>query len=217
MRDTPAGRRPGGNPALTLQRMEMLFLMGLTSLDGVFPVIPSEVAVLAAGVLAHTLWPVVLAAAVGVFIGDHLAYGLARSVVGPRLISRSKRISRAVGVAAGHLDRRAPMLIVASRFLPGGRVTMNLACGTAAVPLLRFTPASAVAALAWATYTAGLGYMGGATFAENPLLGIAAGLGLSVALGGVIELIRRRSAARRASTTGRSTPGAGIEPVSGVR
>jgi len=184
---------------MTLMTSPLLYplLAGLGSLDGVLPMIPSEAAVLAAGVYAHTgtpsLWLVVVTVALGLFIGDHLAYGLSRSVLGPRLIRRSARVSRAVAAAGRHLDRRAGLLIVTSRFLPGGRVTMNAACGTARVPLSRFSPASAVAALAWAAYTAGLGYLGGAAFVDNPLLGLAVGLGLSFLLGGVVELIRRRS------------------------
>jgi membrane protein DedA with SNARE-associated domain len=159
---------------------------------------------LAAGVFAHTGAPslllVVVATAPGVFIGDHLAYGLSRSVLGPRLIRRSKRVSRAVATAGRHLDRRSGLLIVTSRFLPGGRVTMNAACGTARLPLSRFSPASAIAALAWAAYTAGLGYLGGAAFVENPLLGVAVGLGLSFAFGGIVELIRRRATRRKRPT-----------------
>lgn len=167
-----------------------LLLTVLCSLDGVLPMIPSEAAVLAAGVYARSsVMAVVLATALGVFIGDHLAYGLARSVVGPRLVRSSEKVRRAVSKMAGP---RAGSLIVASRFLPGGRVTANLACGTARLPLRRFSPASAVAALAWAAYTAGLGYAGGAAFAENPLLAVAVGLGLSFVLGGVAEMVRRR-------------------------
>jgi membrane protein DedA with SNARE-associated domain len=184
-------------------------LASLCSLDGVLPMIPSEAVVLAAGVFTHTGTPslllVVVATALGVFIGDHLAYGLSRSVFGPRLISRSKRVSRAVAAAGRHLDHRAGLLIVTSRFLPGGRVTMNAACGTARLPLSRFSPASAIAALAWAAYTAGLGYLGGATFVENPLLGLAVGLSLSFAFGGIVELIRRRVTRRKVSARSAST------------
>jgi membrane-associated protein len=190
-------------------------LTGLSSLDGVLPMVPSEAAVVTAGVFSHTgtpnLWVVVVATALGVFAGDHLAYGLSRSVFGPRLISRSKHVSQAVGAASRQLDRRAGLLIVTSRFLPGGRVTMNAACGTARLPLSRFSPASAVAALAWAAYMAGIGFLGGAAFVENPLLALAVGIGLSIGLGSVIELIRRRvgigrprqqAAARPAATVG---------------
>ena len=185
----------GGSPLL------LPLLVGLCGLDGVLPVIPSEPVVLAAGVFSHAGTPsfvlVVVASALGVFIGDHLAYGLSRTVLGPRLICRSKHVRRAVAAAGPQLDRRAVLLIVTSRFLPGGRVTMNVACGTAGLPLSRFSPASAMAALAWAAYTAGLGFVGGAAFLENPLVGIAVGLGLSFAFGGVVDLIRR-FATRRA-------------------
>jgi membrane-associated protein len=176
-------------------------LTALTALDGVLPMIPSEAIVLAAGVFAHAAMPslllVVASAGLGAFLGDHLAYGVARSVFGPRLIGRSKHLSRAVAAAARQLNRRGGPLIVASRFLPGGRTTMNAACGTTRYPLSRFTPASAVAALAWAAYTAGLGFLGGAAFVANPLLGLAVGLGLSFAMGAAIELIRRRADRRR--------------------
>ena len=180
-------------------------LTALTTLDGVLPMIPSEGAVLAAGVFAPGGTPnlllVVLATALGVFIGDHLAYGLSRSVLGPRLIRGSRRVGRAVAAAGRQLDHRPGLLIVTSRFLPGGRVTMNAACGTARVPLRLFSPASALAALAWAAYTAGLGFLGGAAFVENPLFGLGVGVALSVALGGVIEMVRRRAAGRAARTS----------------
>ncbi|MEV4758150.1 serine hydrolase [Micromonospora sp. NPDC049559] len=196
-------------------------LAGLGSLDGVLPMIPSEAAILTAGVFAHTGAPslllVVVATALGVFIGDHLAYGLSRSVLGPRLINRSKYARRAVAVAGRQLDRRAGLLIVTSRFLPGGRVTMNAACGTARVPLSRFSPASAIAALAWAAYMAGLGYLGGAAFVENPLLGLAVGLALSFACGGIVELVRRWTARRAPRAAGAADPGRGRSPAAASR
>jgi membrane-associated protein len=109
-------------------------------------------------------------------------------------------LRRAVAAAGRHFDRRAGLLIVTSRFVPGGRVTMNAACGTARVPLRRFTPASAIAAVAWAVYVTGIGYLGGTAFAENPLLGLAVGFGLSFVFGGVVKIVRqRRAPAQRAA------------------
>lgn len=183
-------------PVESLMASPLLYplLAGLCSLDGVVPMIPSEAAILAAGVFAHAGTPslllVIVATALGVFTGDHLAYGLSRSIFGSRLISRSGKVSRAVAAAGRQLDRRPALLIVTSRFLPGGRVAMNLACGSVRLPLSRFSPASAIAALAWSAYTAGLGFLGGAAFTENPLLGLAIGLGLSFALGTVVVRTR---------------------------
>jgi membrane-associated protein len=177
-------------------------LTGMTAADGVLPMIPSEAVVLASGVFAHSGAPNVLLViafvALGIFAGDHVAYALSRSVLGPRLIHRSKRLTRAVGVAASQLDRRGSLLIVTSRFVPGGRVTLNAACGTTQLPLARFSPASAVAALAWAAYTVGLGYLGGAAFVAHPVLGLLTGLVLSFALGAGIELVRKKKAGRPA-------------------
>ncbi|WP_249998477.1 DedA family protein [Actinoplanes sp. M2I2] len=176
----------------------------LSSADGVVPIIPSEAVVLAAGVFAGTgpgLPLVVLATAAGVFAGDHLAYYLSRTALGPRLLGRSPRVERAVATAGRRLQGRAGLLIVTSRFLPGGRVTMNVAAGTTRLPLSRFSPASAIAALAWATYVAGLGVLGGAAFVANPLLGIAVGLGVSFLVAGLVELISRRRGHRAAQPT----------------
>lgn len=173
-------------------------LGGMTAADAVLPIIPSEGAVLAAGVFAHSGTPnallVTACVALGIFTGDHLAYALSRSVLGPRLIHRSKRLTRTVAAASNQLDQRGSLLIVTSRFVPGGRVTLNAACGMTRLPLTRFSPASAVAALAWAAYTVGLGYLGGAAFVAHPLLGLLIGLGLSVALGTAAELICKRVA-----------------------
>lgn len=190
-------------------------LSSLSSLDGVLPMVPSEAVVLAAGVFSHAGRPsmslIVVATALGVFVGDHLAYGLSRSVFGPRLIGRSEHVSRAVAAAGRHLDGRAGLLIVTSRFLPGGRVTVNAACGTARLPLSQFSPASAVAALAWAAYMAGLGFLGGAAFVENHLLGLAVGIGLSIVFGSIIEMIRRRVTRRPAWSA--EIGGGAIAPV----
>lgn len=173
-------------------------LAALSGLDGVVPIVPSEAALLTAGVFAGTgtpsLWLVVAAAAIGVFVGDHVVYALSRSAFGPRLLGRFPRIGRAVAAAGRRLDRHGGRLIVMSRFVPGGRVTMNVASGTARVPLSRFSPASAIAAVAWALYHTGLGVIGGAAFVANPLIGVAIGLGLSLVVGGVVELVRRRPA-----------------------
>jgi len=171
---------------------------GLCGLDGLLPMIPSEAAVLAAGVVADAdpgrLLLVVAATALGMFAGDHLAYAAARGAVGTWLRGRSALVDRAVTAAHRQLDRRALPLILASRFVPGGRVAVNVAAGTARLPLRRFTPAAALAALVWSVYITTIGLVGGAAFGDNPLLGIAAGLTLSLALGGVVELVRRRTA-----------------------
>jgi membrane-associated protein len=180
-------------------------VFALTTLDAVVPVIPSEAIVLAAGVFAAgsgaapSLPLVIAAAAAGVWAGDHLAYFVGRSVLGNKLVMRSGRLRKAVGLAAKQLDRRGGGLIVTSRFIPGGRITMNLVSGMTRFPLARFTRASALGAVGWATYTVALGFIGGTAFAANPLLGLALGFGLSIGITALIEHVRRRRSQRVAA------------------
>lgn len=178
-------------------------LTALGGLDGIAPIIPSEIALITAGLFSRTGTPVlllvVLAYAAGVVLGDHLVYGLSRSVFGTRLLGRFPRIGAAVDAGGRQLERRAGWVIVVSRFVPGGRVTTNIACGTTGLPLSRFSPASAVAALAWSGYYGGLGVFGGAAFLQKPMLGLLAGLAVSSAIGGVVPLVKRLRVMRRRS------------------
>jgi membrane protein DedA with SNARE-associated domain len=171
----------------------------LTTLDGFLPMIPSEAVVLTAGVFAASsgvphLPLVIASAAAGVWVGDHIAYAVGRSVLGSKLVMRSRRLRTAAAAAGRQLDRRGGGLIVTSRFIPGGRYTMNVVSGMTRFPLARFSPAAAVAAVGWAGYTVALGLLGGTAFAANPLLGLALGFGLSLGITAVVELIRRRKA-----------------------
>jgi membrane-associated protein len=170
---------------------------GFAAADVLFPVIPSEGAVIAAGVFAAATGvpnlPLVMAvAAAGAFVGDHIAYGIGRSVLGPRLVRRSKRLAKAVDVIARQLDKRGGTLIVTSRFVPGGRTAVTAACGLTGYPLARFSRAAGAAAVLWSLYTGAIGFVGGVAFAANPMLGLVVGLGLSLAITGVVELIRYR-------------------------
>jgi membrane protein DedA with SNARE-associated domain len=151
--------------------------------------------VIAAGVFAAAtgtphLLLTIAAAAVGAFVGDHLSYAIGRSFLGPKLLARSKRLRAAVGGISRQLDQRGRTMIVAARFIPGGRTAVTLACGSAGYPLRRFTGATALAAAIWATYSGAIGFLGGAAFAANPILGLAVGIGLSIGITGAVELVR---------------------------
>ena len=170
-------------------------VFGLAAMDVLFPVIPSEGAVIAAGVFAAAtgtpnLLLVMGLAAAGAFVGDHVAYGIGRSVLGPRLIRRSARLGKAVDAISRQLDRRGGTLIVTSRFIPGGRTAVTAACGTSGYPLRRFSKAAAIAAVLWALYCGLIGFIGGTAFTANPVLGLMVGMGLAFGLSGLAELVR---------------------------
>lgn len=175
-------------------------LFALAALDGVFPVVPSEGAVISVGVLAATgdaSVPAVLgAAAAGAIAGDHLSY-LVGHLASDRL-RRSRRRRSALARAAHLLERRGASLIVVSRYVPGGRTATTLAAGSARYPLRTFSGATTVAGLTWATTSTLIGVLGGRAFEDRPRLGLALGLGVSLVLAGGIEVVHRARAPRRA-------------------
>ena len=68
--------------------------------------------------------------------------------------------------------------------------------GTVGYPLRSFTLFDAVAAFSWALYSAAIGYIGGHAFEEDPIKGLALGLGLALLLAGMIEVVRHVRARR---------------------
>jgi membrane protein DedA with SNARE-associated domain len=67
----------------------------------------------------------------------------------------------------------------------------TFACGTARYPYRRFLVVDSCAALAWATYTALLGYVGGNTFRDALWQPLLIGLGVAFVLGVAAEASRR--------------------------
>jgi membrane-associated protein len=181
------------------------FLFGVAALDVVFPVVPSETSVILAGVIAGTgdlaVVLVIAFAAAGAVAGDNVSYWIGRKA-GNRLVGRFFRGERRKRIdwAEAQLDERGGYLIIVGRFIPGGRTAITLTCGLLEMPWRRFIAFDVAAGLAWGTYAALLGYVGGRTFEENPLRGFLLAFAVALALTGFIEayrwLRRRRALAR---------------------
>lgn len=173
-------------------------LFALAAVDAVFPVVPSEAAVITAGVLAAAdrldILVVIAVSAAGAWVGDNGSYLIGRQLGRPvhrRLLERPKA-RRRVEWAGGQLDERGTYLVVIARFIPGGRTATTFTAGLVRYPWpTRFGPLTVLAALLWATYAGFLGYLGGRIFIERPVYGIALAFAIagSVALG--VELVRR--------------------------
>ena len=78
--------------------------------------------------------------------------------------------------------------------IPAGRTVTTFACGTTGYPYRGFFAADSLAALAWATYTAMLGYVGGNAFKDALWQPLLIGLGVAFALGATAEAWRRARA-----------------------
>jgi membrane protein DedA with SNARE-associated domain len=181
-----------------------LALWGFAALDGFFPAIPSETLVVTAGVFAAAngepnLYAVIVVAAIGAFIGDHVSYALGRGA-GGRLLDRlepgTKRHA-AIQWARRSLEDRGGLVLVVARYVPGGRTAVTLTMGSVRYPLRSFTPFAALAAVSWGAYCALVGFIGGKAFEDNPLKGVVLGIGLALAVTLVVELVRHRLRKRK--------------------
>jgi membrane-associated protein len=177
------------------------------ALDVLIPVLPSESAVIALGaVTAGSADPrialLVGLAAFGAFLGDNVAY-LAGRRFGPavdRRLFAGERGARRRDWARRSLERFGVRVIIACRFIPGGRTAVTLTCGLIGYPVGRFRAATAVAGVLWACYAFFLGRLGGKLFEDRPWLGLLLALGLALGISLLIE------AGRRIWRHGRSAP-----------
>jgi membrane-associated protein len=171
-------------------------VLGVAALDAIFPVVPSEATVITAAAVATSgrlsLVLVFLAAAAGAVIGDNVGYAIGRLSSGTvRRLARAPRAKRGMAWAERGLAERGATIVVASRFVPGGRTGTMLAAGVTHFRWLRFLLFDLVAAVCWAGYACGLGALGGVAFADRPLAAVALALGLAAVLAGGIEGGRR--------------------------
>jgi membrane-associated protein len=172
-------------------------VLAFAALDAVFPLVPSEATAIAAGVLAGAgdlhVALVLGAAAAGALIGDNSAYGVGRGT--GRFMSRRLLRGRQAW-AERMLDERGGLLIVAARFIPGGRTAATVTAGLTRMRWTRFARAAAAAAALWATFAVGLGYAGGQAFEDKPWLGLVAAFSLAAAIALTVELARRYRTSR---------------------
>lgn len=188
----------------------------LAAVDSFLPLVPSETAVITAGVFAATGEPhvvlVIVAAAVGAFFGDHLSYFGGRFAADrwvrrrphryrwPAVLLRGAvRRRTAVRWAAQTLARRGGFILLAARFIPGGRTAVTLSTGAVEYPLRLFSPFDALGTVSWGIYCAMLGYLGGKVFRDNLIGGLLLGLGLAAAVTAVAEATRRIRQGHRSS------------------
>lgn len=198
--------------------LSYLLAVLIPALDAVFPVLPSETAIIALGVAtAGSADPriavLVACCAAGAFLGDNLCYLLGRRF-GPRAERRffgGVKGARRRAWAAGSLERYGMPLIVVCRFIPGGRTAVTLCCGIVGYPRRRFLAATALAGAIWASYSFFLGRLGGRAFEDKPWAGLLLSFGVTLAVSGLIEVARR--ARGRRSPAGPAGPARPAAPV----
>lgn len=211
--------------ALVGSPLVFLALYAVAAIDGFFPPIPSESIVIALASLSVStgepnLWVVGVVAAAGAFTGDQIAYSIGRRVPVRNLrFMRGRTAQRALTWAERALAERGAAFIIAARYVPIGRVAVNMTAGAVGFNRLRFTILAAIAAVTWALYSVMLGVGAGHVLKDQPLLGVLVGVVGGVLLGLVIDplikrfVLLRSRRGRRGVTTAAPAGPPSVAPV----
>ncbi|MGM7665626.1 DedA family protein [Microbacterium sp. A93] len=192
-----------------------LVMFATAVIDGFFPPIPSETVLVAAAAVAASTGEVnlpllIAVAALGAVIGDNIAYAIGRSV-GTRRFAwmRRPRVAAAFERAQRTLNGNGALLILGARYIPVGRVVVNMSAGALGYSWRRFLPISAVAGLTWAIYSALIGMLAGHWLEDQPFLSVVFGVAFALVIGLIIDRVaaarRRRVAAVVADTAAVTT------------
>jgi len=176
--------------------LAVIFVIAL--LDSVVPVVPSETTVIIGGVAAgagdQNLLLVIVAGAIGAFIGDNLAYLIGRSFHGPisRRASRKPSTQQRLDWAEKQVRERGGLLLVTARFIPGGRTALTISCGLTQQPQRWFVKWVALAVSIWATYAAVLGAIFGKALQDNHTAAFLIAFLTALSINVIIEVVRKR-------------------------
>lgn len=201
--------------ALAASPWVFVVLYGLATLDGFFPPVPSESVVIALAALSVSagspnFWWLGAVAAAGAFTGDLVAYTIGRRIPVRRLrIMRGRRAQEALDWAEHALAERGAAFIIAARYVPVGRVAVNMTAGAVGFPRARFVVLAGIAAVTWSIYSVMLGIGAGVWLEEHPHIAVVVGVLGGMLLGLIIDplvkralvLWGRRGRASRAVTT----------------
>jgi membrane protein DedA with SNARE-associated domain len=176
----------------------------LPALDALLPIVPSETAIITLGVATAgstdpRIGVLVALAAFGAWCGDNFNYLLGRWF-GPWVVRRflsGERGTRQRVWAERSLDHYGWRLIIACRFIPGGRTAVTLTCGLIGYNHRAFMSATAVAAAIWSSYAFFIGRLGGKAFEDKPWAGLLLALGVVLAVSGLVEVYRRLRARQK--------------------
>lgn len=189
--------------ALMLGALESPWMLVIVLLacavDAILPPVPSESVLVGAAAVAAstgelaTVGVIALVAAAGAWLGDNAVFRLGRAVGTERWRwIRSARAVAAIDGARRGLDRRGALVILTGRFIPMGRVAVDLAAGATGYSARRFALTSAGAVSLWAAYSVGIGVWFGQWLGESPLLAAGLGVVVAIVLGIAIDRLLRR-------------------------
>lgn len=186
----------------------LIVVLACCLIDGFFPPVPSESVVVGLAAVAATAgvpnpWLLMLVAAMGAFLGDNIAYLLGRRVGTRRWRwMRGPRMQVAFRWAGRELMKRPASLILVARFVPIGRVAVNLTAGATRFAHGRFVALTVLSAVLWAAYSVAIGLFFGQWFEDNHLLGAIVAIVCAIGLGIVVDILITRFRGRLPEESG---------------
>lgn len=201
-------------------------LFGFATVDGFFPPVPSESLVIALASLSTStgtplLWGVMVVAALGAFAGDQIAFQIGRAVRIRDLRGfRGRRGQVLLDWAERALRERGAAFIIAARYIPVGRVAVNMTAGALGFQRRRFMLLTAIAAVTWSVYSTLIGIGTGTVLGHSPLVGVVAGVVGGFVIGLLVDWVLRRwlrieAPSAPVATPDEPAPGT-VPPVTGV-
>ncbi|WP_051299163.1 DedA family protein [Arthrobacter castelli] len=163
------------------------------TVSAMIPPVPSTTLFVALGSLsAQTdhLNPYLLAAAMlaGAVAGDAATFFVARRFnLTERKFFSGRRWQSGFQAARTRLGRKGLPLVLTSRFVPLGRLTLNVAAAMVPQPLRRFMAHSVLAGVLWSAYSVGVGTVSGALPQLSTEFAVLLAIAVSLALGTAIN------------------------------
>lgn len=157
--------------------------------------VEGELAYVAAAALVasgrlNPVW-VVIAGTIGAAIGDQVYFYLFRGRLA-RWIARFPSLEHSAVPLVALVRRRATMMVLLIRFVPGLRVALTAACVYVEVPPLKFSILNTITALVWAVVLLVLvAWFGPASLARLGLGGWKGALVMGVAVVVLLQLLSR--------------------------
>jgi membrane-associated protein len=179
-------------------------IFAIVTVDAFFPVVPGETSVVTGAILAAngelSVLLVFASGMAGALAGDNVSFLLGDRFGPPvqRRLFRGEKATKRVEWSRRQLKRHGPAIIVAARFVPGGRTAATFSAGALDYRWRSFLAAAAIAGALWSALSTALGWFGGNAYRESlwkPLL-ISAVVAVIAAAAG--ELYRRVTERREA-------------------
>ena len=172
-----------------------LIIFAMSAIDVIVPILPAEGTVTAAAVLAgqgklNVIW-IMIAAGLGAFVGDNVAYWIGRAAGRPLVEKVLRGNTTQLDNVQEQFDKRGGVFIIIGRFIPGGRTAVAVGAGILHFNYVQFVIYDAIAAVIWALQAALPGFIGGSLIQDQPWLAMIFGFILSALLAGGIALAQR--------------------------